>query len=156
MAKIVLSGVDGSATALIAAEKAATLATALGAELHILSAFTVKTNETVQSLHGKNEHTVTRSAYDKLIARFADEAEHIAATVAERVGQKVPGLTVKSRAIEGTPGLALVHEAERVGAEVIVVGNKRVQGPARMLGSIARTVASEAGCDLYVVHTHQR
>ena len=39
---------------------------------------------------------------------------------------------------------------------MIVVGNKRVQGFTRFLGSVARTIASEAHCDLYIVNTHQR
>ena len=68
-----------------------------------------------------------------------------------------PGLAVTTAALEGKPGEALVRAADKLGAELIVVGNKRVQGVAgRVLGSIARDVASHASCDVYVAHTHAR
>lgn len=35
----------------------------------------------------------------------------------------------------------------------IIVGNQRVQGAARVLGSIAGDVAKHATCNLMVVHT---
>ena len=56
----------------------------------------------------------------------------------------------------GEAAAALLREADEIGADMIVVGNKRVQGFTRFLGSIARTIASEAHCDLYIVNTHQR
>ena len=43
-----------------------------------------------------------------------------------------------------------------VDADMIVVGNKRVQGAARILGSIASEVARKAQCDLHIVYTHAR
>lgn len=46
--------------------------------------------------------------------------------------------------------------AEELDAEIIVIGNKRVQGIARILGSIARDVAAHAPCDVYVAHTHSK
>jgi len=49
-----------------------------------------------------------------------------------------------------------VREAESLGADLIVVGNKRVQGLGRILGSIAEDVAHHSTCDVYIAHTHQR
>lgn len=155
MVKTILAGVDRSETALRAAERAAYLAAALGAELHVISAFTVKTGETVQSLRS-NERATGTHAYKTLVTRAAATAEETAGSAASRLRQTFPGLTILSKSVEGTPAAALISEAERLGAEMIVVGNRRVQGPGRVLGSIARTVAGEATCDLYVVHTHQR
>ena len=51
------------------------------------------------------------------------------------------------------PASALCDEAERLDASIIVVGNKRVQGISRVLGSIAGGVAKMAPCDVYIVHT---
>jgi nucleotide-binding universal stress UspA family protein len=48
----------------------------------------------------------------------------------------------------------LCEEAARLEASVIVVGNKRVQGAARVLGSIAGDVAKRAPCNVFIVHTH--
>ena len=44
-------------------------------------------------------------------------------------------------------------EAARIDASMIVVGNRRVQGKARVLGSIATDVTRTAPCDVLVVDT---
>ncbi|TLP70564.1 universal stress protein [Nesterenkonia sphaerica] len=110
----------------------------------------------MQSLNSKNDHVSRTRAYEATIARYASTATATASTIAESLRREFTGLSVISKAVEGTPGSTLISESQRLGAEIIVVGNKRVQGPARILGSIARTVASGANCDLYVVHTHQK
>ncbi|MFI5429021.1 universal stress protein [Aeromicrobium sp. UC242_57] len=60
------------------------------------------------------------------------------------------------KAVQGKPAAALVELAEETGADVIVVGNKRVQGMSRVLGSIAADVTRRAPCDVYIAHTHDR
>ena len=76
-----------------------------------------------------------------------------------------PGMTEKSlaeiveQARERWPLgiLVIAHRLSTIrDADVIVVGNKRVQGVSRILGSIARYVAAHAPCDVYIAHTHQR
>ena len=156
MTKVILTGVDGSETAQEAAEKAAGLAAALRAELHVMSAFSVDLSETLRTVRSNEDPSAIAEAVKNLTVRYADEAERTAAAVAEKLRAEFPGLKITSRAAEGSPGSALANEAERVQADTIVVGNKRVQGPARILGSVARTVASEANCDLYIVNTHPR
>lgn len=148
MAKKVLTGVDNSDTALRAAEKAATLAAALGAELHILSAYTVNMTESVRISHPE--------AYERVVGQYAANAERTASTVAEALHLSGIQLPISTGSAEGPPAAALLREADEIGADMIVVGNKRVQGFTRFLGSIARTIASEAHCDLYIVNTHQR
>ncbi|MDH3292846.1 MAG: universal stress protein [Acidimicrobiia bacterium] len=54
---------------------------------------------------------------------------------------------------EGKPADVLVREAERLDADVIVVGNRRVQGPGRFLGAIATSVAHHAPCDVSIAKT---
>ena len=156
MAGIILTGVDGSETAQEAAEKAASLATALHAELHVLSAFTVDLTETLRTVRSNYDSAGVADAVKDLTLRHANGAERTAATVAEALRTQFPDLKITSRAAEGSPGSVLANEAERVQADTIVVGNRRVQGAARLLGSVARTVANEAACDLYIVYTHQR
>ena len=65
-------------------------------------------------------------------------------------------LTVSAHATSGRPAAALLQAAERFDAELIVVGNKNVQGASRILGSVAKEVAKRARCDLYVAHTTPR
>jgi nucleotide-binding universal stress UspA family protein len=47
----------------------------------------------------------------------------------------------------------LIQEAERVGATLIVVGNKNMHGIGRVLGSVANDVAHHAPCDVLIVKT---
>lgn len=73
-----------------------------------------------------------------------------------RVRAQFPGVEVLAQAASGKPADALLAAAEQTGAELIVVGNKRVQGAARILGSIATQVARKAPCDVYIAYTHAR
>lgn len=85
-----------------------------------------------------------------------DDAAAIAEAAATLLRRQHPGLTVLASAADGGPAKALIAHAEEVGADLIVVGNKRVQGPARILGSIASDVTAKAHCDVYVAHTHSK
>ncbi|MDQ6525566.1 universal stress protein [Nocardioides sp. LHD-245] len=143
--KTIVTGVDGSDTAMAAAERAATLAQALGARLHVVSAF------------GRYESETVQIGSDTLLLSTERDAEEVAAKVATSLRTTFPGLEVTTAAADGKPGEAMVAAADQLGAELIVVGNKRVQGIAgRVLGSIARDVAAHASCDVYVAHTHER
>lgn len=154
MAKTILTGVDNSETALRAAEQAASLAAAFGAELHVLSAFNISMAETMRTVQNASEPSNKSDAYRGIVAQYSQNAEQTASTVADALRINFPDLEITSKGREGTPARAILDEAGEIGADIIVVGNKRVQGPARFLGSIARTVASEAECDLYIVNTH--
>lgn len=156
MSRTILVGVDGSATALQAAEKAASLATELDAELTVMSAFSVNVTGTLHSVARQNQTQAMTRALDELTARHAEEAERVSAAAADQLRGQFPDLKITSKALEGSPGVALSREAEEQKADFIVVGNKRVHGPGKILGSIARTVANEARCDLYIVNTHPR
>ncbi|MDH3755117.1 MAG: universal stress protein, partial [Acidimicrobiia bacterium] len=51
------------------------------------------------------------------------------------------------------PAEALCAEAERLEARMIVVGNRRVKGAGRVLGSVASDVARHAPCDVLIANT---
>ena len=142
MTKTIVCGVDNSPTAAAAARKAAELAVALGGDLHLLSAF------------GKVEAETVQVGLESFVLSTDMEAERVAGAVAVELRKDFPALEVVPAASEGRPGEALVAAAERLDADLIVVGNKRVQGISRVLGSIARDVASHAPCDVYIAHTH--
>ncbi|HKU29815.1 universal stress protein [Arthrobacter sp. NyZ413] len=141
MSGIVVVGVDGSETAMRAAETAKELATALGATLRVVTAFDKKRTEVVES------------GGDKWILSDADEAEKIALDVATKLADGKLGISYT--AAFGKPGEALIQEAERIGADLIVVGNRRMQGLGRVLGSVANTVAHNAPCDVYIAKTDE-
>lgn len=142
MANIVVTGVDGSETATRAAQRAAEVAAAFQASLHIVSAY------------GPGEQRqLTDGEGGRMVISLQDQAEGYVAEAAATVRADVPNVEVTTAVVNDTPAEALVSEAERLDALLIVVGNKRVQGPTRILGSIARSVAANAICDIYVANT---
>jgi len=136
MSGIVIVGVDGSETAARAAAAAYKLAQGLEARLHVITAF------------DKDNVEVFGSGSDTFIMSDADDAQRVAKQVAEGLGSDVEYLSSR-----GKPADALLSEAERLGADVIVVGNRRMSGLGRVLGSVANTVAHNAPCDVYIVNT---
>lgn len=153
MTKIIVTGVDSSQTALSAAEKAAELAEGIGAELHVFSAYSTSTGDAVWSAKTMERGTATSSAYQKLTDSKTIAATQIAKSVAAVLTEHHPDLTVVASAVEGTPAEVLLKKARELNADTIVVGNKRVQGISRVLGSVAMKVAGEARCDLHIVNT---
>lgn len=139
MGGIIVVGVDGSGTAKKAAESARDLAAALGASLHVVSAFDSDRTE------------VFGSGSDRWIVSDADAAEQVARTVAESLSRDIK---VTYSAARGRPADALIKEAVRMEARIIVVGNRRMQGIGRVLGSVANSVAHNAPCDVYIANTY--
>ena len=135
----IVVGVDRSPHALVAARKAADLAKALGAELHIVTA--VMKNG-FHDLGIGSDHTVVSDV---------DFAERDLQGIAAEFRSS---LAVSTKAVRSDPAEALCSEATRLHASMIVIGNKRVQGVARVLGSIAGAIAKDAPCDVYIVHTY--
>ncbi|MFC9354192.1 universal stress protein [Arthrobacter sp. NPDC057013] len=140
MAETIIVGVDGSGTARKAAEVARDLAAALGARLHVVSAFDTDRTE------------VFGSGSDRWIVSDAGEAEKVARDVA--AGLAAGELDITYSSARGKPAEALVREADRLEARMIVVGNRRMQGLGRVLGSVANSVAHSASCDVYIANTY--
>jgi nucleotide-binding universal stress UspA family protein len=130
--------VDGSPSARKAAEVALGLAKALGGSLHIVTAFDVDRSETFGV--GSDEVKVWNS--------------EAAETVAKSLGETRPGVEISYFAARGKPADALIKEAMRLDARLIVVGNRRMRGIGRLLGSVANSVAHNAPCDVYIANTY--
>lgn len=138
MAGPVIVGVDGSDTAARAAEVAATLARQLQRPLRVVTAYE------------KVEVDVIEVGTDVFEVRSDEEARKIAETVASKVA---PDLPVDVAAVQGKPADVLIDEATEHGASLLVVGNRRMQGVSRLLGSVANSVSHHAPCDVYIVKT---
>ncbi|GAA4836720.1 hypothetical protein GCM10023354_15990 [Garicola koreensis] len=138
----IIVGVDGSATAQKAAEKACELALKLDAPLHVVSA------------HTKDEIAHVNFGGEEFVLSHADEANDTAAKAAKDLRHTGADITVA--AAQGKPSEALIAYAERTGAQMIVVGNRRMRGMSRVLGSVANSVSHSATCDVYIAHTSQR
>lgn len=139
MSGTVVVGVDGSETAKKAAQCARDLAAALAASLHVVSAYDSDRTE------------VFGAGSDQVVVSEADKAENVARLIAGSLEGDVP---VTYSAVRGRAADALIKEAEHVNAKLIVVGNRRMQGVGRVLGSIANSVAHNAFCDVYIANTY--
>lgn len=140
LSKIIV-GVDETESAYSAASRAAELAVALDADLWLVSAY------------GKFEAEKLELGGEKYFFSNEQSASDLLDSVKQRLREESAGVRVSTSAEEGRPADALVNLEKRIGADLIVVGNRRVQGPMRVFGSIARDVAARTSCDLYVVHT---
>ncbi|MDF2050940.1 MULTISPECIES: universal stress protein [unclassified Arthrobacter] len=138
MSGVVVVGVDASQSARKAAEVARDLAESLGASLHVVTAFETENAE----VFGSGSDTVRISN--------ADSAE----IVANELGKSGQGPKITYSAARGKPADSLIREAIRLDARLIVVGNRRMRGIGRLLGSVANSVAHNAPCDVYIANTY--
>jgi nucleotide-binding universal stress UspA family protein len=128
----IVAGTDGSATARLAVDKAAELAQALDAPVHVVCV----------------PGAIAGYEWPQRIT-----AQEIVTKVAERLrGQ---GITVETHLPQdqGDAALTLVAVADSVQAQMIVVGNKGMTGVRRLLGSLPNTVSHRARCDVLIVPT---
>jgi nucleotide-binding universal stress UspA family protein len=138
MYKKIVVGYDGSDRALRAVEEAADLATATGAVLHLITAVQ-KQNQ----IHEFGESS------DKM---FLSETQ-LANEQLLNLAAKLKHLDVRVGAVRGAPAQVLLDEARRVDADLILVGNRNVQGLSRILGSVAEDVAHKAPCAVLIAKT---
>jgi nucleotide-binding universal stress UspA family protein len=137
---IYVVGVDGSDTAATCAERAGALAHAAGASIHVVCAYS-------DHRHGP---TVVAAAAEPEGSTLLN-AEAIVEDEVARL--RAAGVTATSAIREGKPADVLLEEAAAVDADLIVVGNRRMQGVGRLLGSVASHVAHHAPCDVLIVKT---
>lgn len=136
--KNIVVGVTENETSQRAARAALGYAQITGATLHFITAVRHDESE-VLDLGGQ------RWEYSTI-----DQAQTNVSGFVEPLAVDVPH-TVTVR--EGDPAQVLVDYAEQIGADLIVVGNVRMQGPTRVLGSVGSHVLRHAPCDVLVVKT---
>ncbi len=144
MAEAIVVGTDGSETAKRAVEEAVRLAGALGAELHVVSAF--------EPLRGAKIAGAPEGAA-KVWQPLPDS--HVEATLSEAAaGVRMRNIEVTTHAIEKDPADALLEVADKVGADMIVVGNKGMHSASRfVLGNVPNKVSHRARCNVLIVST---
>ncbi len=138
--KTYVVGTDGSETAARAAKRAGDLAKETGATLHVVCAYDRRAGSTVAGL-----------STDAFVVSSLTAAEEVSDQQAATF--RTLGVDATSAAIDDKPAEALLAEAARLEAELIVVGNRRMQGVGRILGSVANHVAHNAPCDVLIVRT---
>lgn len=143
----IVVGTDGSPTATRAVSAAADLARTTGARLHILTV--VKGPSAV--LVGADVSGVTALSGSDWEALSREDLETILDDASRIAGE---GLSVQAHSSQGDPADALIELAERVSADLIVVGNRGMTGARRfLLGSVPNRVSHHAGCSVLIVRT---
>jgi nucleotide-binding universal stress UspA family protein len=157
--RTIVVGTDGSESSLRAVERAAAIAAQEQAKLVIASAHLDTSEKGGWSRPPSPDRLMDGRAADSLGAgesyRMHGSASVYAILQDARERAKAAGAhEIEEQAIVGSPVNALLHLAEEVKADLLVVGNLGVGTVAgRLLGSVPDTVARKAKVDILIVHT---
>lgn len=141
----VVVGTDGSTTAERAVRHAGALAGAAGARLFVVTAYEPQ---------GDAEANRAAAPADlRWMLTDRNLAEDVARGGRE-VAKEAGAARVAVESEPGDPAAVLIEAAERVGADLIVVGSHGLTSSAHfLLGSVASSVSHHAPCDVLIVHT---
>ncbi len=139
----IVVGTDGSATAAKAVTHAATLAALTGAQLHVaMVAPRIPVLVAPDMVVASNEWGEASEQSTKL------GLEAAAALAAEA------GVEATTHALTGDAADALLSLCEHVDADLLVIGNRGMQGARRfLLGSVSSRCAHHAECSVLIVQT---
>ena len=131
----IVVGTDGTETAERAVDRAGSIASAFGATVHVVSAYSDdKTPLAGAGKQGDRAHA----------QQHVDRAQ-------ERLAKQ--GVESEAHLSNREAGRALVAIADEQRAQMIVVGNRGMSGAKRVLGSVPNYVSHHADCDVVIVRT---
>jgi len=137
----IVVGTDGSDTAGAAVLEATTLALAFGQPLHIVHAYKPQAMRVDAGPVGGSPPISSVTVADSLLADVAARC-------------RSAGVAVEVHPVSGPAAEAILDTAERVGAGLIVIGNRGIGSVRRfVLGNVPSKVVHNAVCSTYVVHT---
>ena len=141
----IVVGTDGSETAKQAVAEAVRLAKALGAHVHIVSAF--------EPVHGAKISGAPEGAAKVWAVHPDDAVEGILSEAS--AGVRLAGVDTTPHAVQKHDAAdALLAVADEVGASMIVVGSKGMHGARRLaLGNVPNKVSHHAHCNVLIVAT---
>jgi nucleotide-binding universal stress UspA family protein len=156
--RTVVVGTDGSASSFRAVDRAATVAAQDNATLILASAHLPTVEKGGWARAPSHDRVSDPRAADALSGegyKMHGSAPVYAILQEARERAKAAGAKdIQERAIEGAPVDALVHLAEEVKADLLVVGDVGLDTVAgRLLGSVPANVARRAKIDILIVHT---
>jgi len=141
----IVVGTDGSPTATRAVERAILLASVTGAVVHLASAHR-PIEIHVGSAHEAGSHG--RGDGRPIVCTDVDVEAALAQAAA---ASAAAGVKTEVHAVQGDAATAILSVADKVLADLIVVGSVGVER--RVFGSVPRNVAQRARCDVLIVHT---
>ena len=146
----VLLATDGSSCSEAAAREIAGRPWPEGSEVHVMSV--VEAPITVAP-----ETWILPEGYYEEIEKAAREQGAAAVDAAARIVSEAQGdrVRVVKELIAGVPKRAILEHAERVGADLIVLGSHGYRAFERfLLGSVSQSVAQHAKCSVEIVRSH--
>jgi nucleotide-binding universal stress UspA family protein len=94
------------------------------------------------------------SAFDEIVQQRRVDAQRRLMTAAAVIEENAPALHVVPALLEGSPKDAILDEAEKWGADLIVLGSHGYGAIKRLfLGSVSLAVATNAQCSVELVRT---
>jgi nucleotide-binding universal stress UspA family protein len=139
MFNIVVVGADDSPTARRAIEAAAEIVRMSGGVLHLVTAFDIKTR--------------SESSLPSEFRNLGTDGEGEAALQSLSFVAKNLGVDPVLHLVAGDPSEVIVTTADKVNADLIVVGNRGMKGARRVLGSVPNSVAHDANCSVVIIDT---
>ncbi|HEY5267078.1 MAG TPA: universal stress protein [Acidimicrobiales bacterium] len=137
----ILVGADNSPTAKRAIEAATEMALMSGGALHIVSAFSLK-SVVDSSLPDEFKHSSNESD--------AEASLQVLSFIAVNKGVE-PKLHLAS----GDPAQVIIDTADKIDADLVVVGNRGMKGARRVLGSVPNSVAHGVNCSIAIIDTSE-
>lgn len=143
MLESILVGTDGSDAAGVAVTQAIGLAAALGARLHIVSAYAPVSDRQLRIGRVQVPSDVQVNLREEVLALLE---------ASQRDAQSAGVDRVETFARVGDAADAILDVAEEQGSDLIVVGNKGMAGATRfLLGSVPQKVSHHAPCSVMIV-----
>jgi nucleotide-binding universal stress UspA family protein len=147
MFSTIVVGTDGSEPANAAVALAMELARKDGCIVHLVHAVKASPSGMPVAQVGSSIAVLGDSVTSRVVQDAADAVLAEAAVGADEV-------RVKTHAVCGAPADALIKVAEEVGADLIVVGSKGMQGTHRLIGSVPNSIAHGAHCHVLIAKTN--
>jgi len=142
----VVVGTDGSDTAAEAVRQATAVALTNGARLHIVTAYGARPG------WDRDRSLVAMPDELRWMASPGEAAERIARQAAATAEEE--GVEAEYHSQPGDPAHVILEVAHEVDADLVVVGNKGMQGTKRLLTrSVPNRVSHHAASNVLIVHT---
>ena len=145
----VLLAVDGSECSDLAVEEVSTRPWPKGTEVKLLAVATSRFPEWYL-----DSSLALIAAHDLEVRDHCEKLAALLPKIAEKIQNTYNGnaLKIDAEVVEGYPKEAIVEEAERWGADLIVLGSHGYGNLKRLfLGSVAQSVVAHAPCSVEVV-----
>jgi nucleotide-binding universal stress UspA family protein len=144
----ILLATDGSAHSIAAIEELARMPFPKGTKVRIVTAF----ENTPLITSAPAPMGGLAGGYEETSEIVKELSDNILNKASELLKKKNPELSISTAAIKGSPKHVILEEAEKLGADLIVVGSHGRGTIGRfLLGSVSQAVTIHAQCSVMVV-----